>query len=90
MTRPLPLLPWCLYFTPPINTSLLVRLPTEHGKQLQINYLRPIKAGKLTAVGQLVQRGRTVGLAECDITDAQGRLVARASGTCLTVPDAGP
>ena len=32
-----------------------------------------------------VSRGRTVGLAECEIEDDQGRLVAKANSTCMTL-----
>ena len=53
--------------------------------ELKINFLRPVWTGRLTATGRLVSGGRTVGLAECDITDAEGRLVARASSTCMTL-----
>jgi uncharacterized protein (TIGR00369 family) len=37
--------------------------------EIKVNFLRPLKGGKVTAVGRLVQRGRTVGLSECDLTD---------------------
>ena len=53
--------------------------------ELKINFLRPVWTGKLSATGRVVQRGRTVGLAECDVLDEGGRLVARASSTCLTL-----
>jgi len=53
--------------------------------ELKINFLRPIWSGRLLAVGRVVQRGRTVGLAECDVTDEQGRLIARATSTCMTL-----
>ena len=53
--------------------------------ELKINFLRPVKAGRLAAEGVIVQRGRTVGMTECAITDDQGRLVAKASSTCLTL-----
>jgi len=56
--------------------------------ELKINFLRPVWQTRLTATGHVVQRGRTVGMVECDITDAQGRLVARASSTCMTLRDA--
>jgi uncharacterized protein (TIGR00369 family) len=56
--------------------------------ELKINFLRPVWHTRLTATGRLVQRGRTVGLVECDVTDAQDRLVARASSTCMTLRDA--
>ncbi|MGH7713854.1 MAG: PaaI family thioesterase [Gemmatimonadaceae bacterium] len=53
--------------------------------ELKINYLRPVWTGQLRAVGRIVKRGNTVGLVECDITDEQQRLVARASSTCMTL-----
>ena len=53
--------------------------------ELKINFLKPVWTGALTAVGRLVKGGRTVGLTECDITDDEGRLVARASSTCMTL-----
>jgi acyl-coenzyme A thioesterase PaaI-like protein len=33
----------------------------------------------------VVQHGRTVGLVECDILDADEVLVARATSTCMTL-----
>ncbi len=53
--------------------------------ELKINFLRPVWTGRLIAVGRMVKGGRAVGLVECDVTDDQGRLVARASSTCLTL-----
>jgi uncharacterized protein (TIGR00369 family) len=53
--------------------------------ELKINFLRPVWQTRLTAVGRVVQRGQTLGLVECDVTDAEGRLVARASSTCMTL-----
>jgi uncharacterized protein (TIGR00369 family) len=53
--------------------------------ELKINFLKPIWNAKLIAEGRVVKRGRTVGLTECDITDEQGSLVARASSTCMTL-----
>ena len=53
--------------------------------ELKINFLRPVWQARLTATGNVVQRGRTVGLVECEIVDAQDRLVARASSTCMTL-----
>jgi uncharacterized protein (TIGR00369 family) len=52
---------------------------------LRINFLRPVRNGHLTADASIVQRGRTIGMTECTITDEQGRLVAKASGTCMTL-----
>ena len=53
--------------------------------ELKINFVRPFWRGKLVARGRVVDRGRTVGLAECDVHDDQGRLIARASSTCMTL-----
>src|SRR5271170_6438779 len=53
--------------------------------ELKINFLRPVWSEKLRAVGKLVKRGNTVGLIECDITNAAGVLVARASSTCMVL-----
>jgi uncharacterized protein (TIGR00369 family) len=56
--------------------------------ELKINFLRPVWQTRLTATGHVVQRGQTVGMVECDVTDEGGRLVARASSTCMTLRDA--
>lgn len=53
--------------------------------ELKINYLRPVFAGKLVASARLVKGGRSVGMVEADVKDAEGRLVARASSTCMTL-----
>jgi uncharacterized protein (TIGR00369 family) len=53
--------------------------------ELKINYLRPFWTGRLVAKGRVVSRGRTVGLTECDIEDVEGRLIARASSTCMAL-----
>jgi uncharacterized protein (TIGR00369 family) len=53
--------------------------------ELKINFLKPIWSARLRAAGRVVKRGRTVGLVECDVTDEQGALVARATSTCLTL-----
>ncbi len=53
--------------------------------ELKINFVRPFWNGKLVATARVVQRGRTIGLTECDVLDQSGRLVARASSTCMTL-----
>jgi uncharacterized protein (TIGR00369 family) len=57
--------------------------------ELKINFLRPFKEGRLRAISRAVKRGRTLSLMECDILDDQDRLVARASGTWMAVPETG-
>jgi uncharacterized protein (TIGR00369 family) len=53
--------------------------------ELKINFLRPFWTGTLIATGRVVKSGRTIGLAECDVNDTEGRLVARAMCTCMTL-----
>lgn len=53
--------------------------------ELKINFLKPVRTGRLVATGRLVKGGRTVGLTECDVVDEKDRLVARASSTLLTL-----
>jgi uncharacterized protein (TIGR00369 family) len=53
--------------------------------ELKVNFLKQVREGKLRAEGRVVSGGRTLGLMECDVTDESGRLVARASSTCMTL-----
>ncbi|HYY98433.1 MAG TPA: PaaI family thioesterase [Pyrinomonadaceae bacterium] len=53
--------------------------------ELKINFLKPVWKARLLATGRVVKQGRTVGLVECDITDEEGGLVARATSTCMTL-----
>lgn len=53
--------------------------------ELKINFLKPVWNAKLRAEGRVVKRGRTVGLAECNVTDEGGQLVAFATSTCMTL-----
>ena len=53
--------------------------------ELKINFLRPFWTGTLLAHGRVVHRGASVGLTECDVVDTNGRLIAHATSTCLTL-----
>jgi len=53
--------------------------------ELKINFLRPFWTGKLVARGRIVHRGKSVGMAECDVFDDQERLIARSSSTCAVL-----
>jgi uncharacterized protein (TIGR00369 family) len=53
--------------------------------ELKINFLRPVRKVQLRAEGRVIQRGRTVGYVECDITDENGRLIAKSNSTCLVL-----
>ena len=51
--------------------------------EMKINFMKPVRNGKLHATGKLLKGGRTLGLVECDILDDGQQLVAHAVGTSL-------
>lgn len=53
--------------------------------ELKINFLRPVWNEHLRAAGRFVKGGKTIGMAECDVTASDGTLVARATSTCMTL-----
>jgi len=53
--------------------------------ELKITFLRPVWGARLLAQARVASRGKTVGLVECNVTDASDRLIARASSTCLVL-----
>ena len=54
--------------------------------ELKINFLRPVVEGRLRAVGRVVEMKQMLLFSEADVVDDKGRLVARASSTCMPVP----
>lgn len=55
--------------------------------ELKCNYLRPVWEGLLTATAWVVSRGKTMGLAECDVRDDRNRLIAKLSSTLTVLRD---
>jgi uncharacterized protein (TIGR00369 family) len=55
--------------------------------ELKINFVRPAVEGRLRAVGRVVDMRQTLLFGEADVFDDKGRLVARASSTCMPVPE---
>jgi uncharacterized protein (TIGR00369 family) len=59
---------------------------TEYGTlELKVNFVRavPTDGRPLTATGQLVHRGRQIITTEGQVHDAEGRLVAHGTSTCM-------
>jgi uncharacterized protein (TIGR00369 family) len=56
--------------------------------ELKINFFRPVRQGRLTAEARVVRAGANLGYVECDVTDGEGRLVARAASTCMKLQQA--
>jgi uncharacterized protein (TIGR00369 family) len=54
--------------------------------ELKINFIRPVVEGRLRAIGRVVQVRSSLLFGEADVLDEAGRLVARASSTCMVVP----
>lgn len=55
--------------------------------ELKINFIRPFVAGRLRAVGRVIQMRDTLLFSEADVLDDADRMVARASSTCMPVPE---
>jgi uncharacterized protein (TIGR00369 family) len=51
--------------------------------EVKINFLRAVRSGTLTAEATVVKVGSALGYVECAVTDQDGKLVARASSTCM-------
>jgi uncharacterized protein (TIGR00369 family) len=53
--------------------------------ELKINFLRPFWTGTLLAHGEVVSRGKSVGLTECRVVDDRERLIAHATSTVMAL-----
>jgi uncharacterized protein (TIGR00369 family) len=52
---------------------------------LNINFFRPVWQTRLRAEARVVNRGTNVGYVECDVTDQDAKLVAKATSTCMVL-----
>lgn len=50
---------------------------------LNMNFLKAVKTGTITAESKIIRRGKRIGFIECELTDETGELVAKASSTCI-------
>ncbi len=52
---------------------------------LTVKFLRPVttESGRLRAVGEVIQRGRRTALAQAQLFDGNGKLVAHATSSCM-------
>ena len=53
--------------------------------ELKINFLRPVWNAELKAEANVVQRGKTIGYVECEVTDEKGRVIAKSASTCMVL-----
>jgi len=53
--------------------------------ELSINFFRPVWQTLLRAEARVVNRGKNVGYVECDVSDQDGKPVAKARSTCFVL-----
>ena len=67
-----------------LGRSVLAALPAGRGcatVELKINYFRPVQSGRVRAVGRLLELTKSLGYAEGEVMNDEGKVLARASGT---------
>ncbi len=55
--------------------------------EMKLNYLAPVKEGKLVAEGRCIRIGKTLALGEAQIRDEKGNLVAHGTATMMVLPN---
>lgn len=53
---------------------------------LKLNYLAPVVSGDLTAIGECMKIGRTIGLGNASVYNADGDMVAHGASTLMVLP----
>jgi uncharacterized protein (TIGR00369 family) len=54
--------------------------------EMKTSFFRPAQPGALRGIGRVVRWGRTVAFTEGELYDAEGRLLAKATGTAIPTP----
>ncbi len=56
--------------------------------EIKVNFVRAVtdKTGPVRAEGRIISAGKRIGTSEGRLTDAQGRLLAHGTATCLVFP----
>ena len=54
--------------------------------EMKTTFLRPALPGPLRGVGRVIKWGRTIAFTEGELYDAEGRILAKASGTAVPTP----
>lgn len=54
--------------------------------EMKTTFFRPAMPGKLRGVGRVVRWGKTIAFTEGELYDAEGRLLAKATGTAVPTP----
>ncbi len=51
--------------------------------EFKMSFLRPHVEGPLRAVGTIAKRGRRISFTEATLTNTEGEIIAKSTGTCL-------
>jgi uncharacterized protein (TIGR00369 family) len=54
---------------------------------LKLNYLAPATSGTLVALGRRIKVGKTLGLAEAQVANQDGRILAHGTSTVILLPE---
>ena len=54
--------------------------------EMKTSFFRPATPGPIRGVGRVVRWGKTIAFTEGELYDAEGRLVAKATGTAIPTP----
>jgi uncharacterized protein (TIGR00369 family) len=54
--------------------------------EMKTSFFRPAMPGQLTGIGRVVRWGKTIAFTEGELTDVEGRTVAKATGTAMPTP----
>ncbi len=68
--------------------SMLDKGVSQTTLEFKISLIRPItpETGEITAIGVVLNCGRRIGIAEGNVKDSKGRLLAHGTTTCLIFP----
>ena len=67
------------------HSTLMVEGETFTSIDLRISFLRPVWKSVLKATAQPIQRGKTITHYQCEIVREDGKMVALAAGTIMTL-----
>jgi uncharacterized protein (TIGR00369 family) len=70
---------WALYTQTPEGCGLTT-------VEMKLNYLSPLKSGRLLGRGKVIRLGRSLGLAESRLLDQEGNLAAHGTATLMVLP----
>ena len=79
----------CAMLDEAMSTACMVASGMTHvapTAEMKTTFFRPAAPGTLKAIGRVAKWGRTLAFTEGELYDADGRLVAKATGTAVPTP----